>query len=495
VGSERRYADQQRLPISDLPPIAQQGELPPLSRIHCNRDLRLDQIQLIGFDMDYTLAIYDQTAIDRVSIEATSQKLVAMGYPDRLLHMPFKANFPIRGLLVDRKLGNVLKTDRYRYTKKAFHGSRELSSEERKSLYQDKRIRPGTARYHSIDTLYALSEVTVYAATIDALDLDGVEMDYAKLFDDVRACIDEAHRDGTIKGQIVADPARFLKRDDELPATLHKLRSAGKRLFLLTNSEVEYTETLMQYLLAGGLAGYPSWRHYFDIIVALAQKPRFFMDPPLFQRADGAAVGDAFERGVLYTGGSLAEFERLTGVRGDKVLYVGDHIYGDVLRAKKESAWRTLMIIQELAEEVAAAEQHASELGRLHRLEDHRYALVDATREAQARLKAVQKRLESDLVDGAHVELEAARLTLRRRLDRLRVQLRAADAEFAELEARLDRAFHPYWGSSFKAESELSAFGEQVERYACVYTDRVSNLLHYNAAHHFRGPRHVMAHE
>jgi hypothetical protein len=76
VGSERRYADQQRLPISDLPPIAQQGELPPLSRIHCNRDLRLDQIQLIGFDMDYTLAIYDQTAIDRVSIEATAQKLV-----------------------------------------------------------------------------------------------------------------------------------------------------------------------------------------------------------------------------------------------------------------------------------------------------------------------------------------------------------------------------------------------------------------------------------
>jgi 5'-nucleotidase len=495
VASERRYADQQRLPISDLPPVAQQGEPPRLSRIHCNRDLRLDQIQLIGFDMDYTLAVYDQNAIDRVSIEATAQKLVAMGYPDQLLHMPFKAHFPIRGLLVDRKLGNVLKTDRYRYTKKAYHGGRELSSDERKALYQHKRIRPGTARYHSIDTLYALSEVTVYAAAVDVLDQGGVSLDYAKLFDDVRACIDEAHRDGTIKRQIVADPARFLKRDPELPETLHKLRSAGKRLFLLTNSEPEYTDALMQYLLAGGMAGYPSWRHYFDIIVVLAQKPRFFMEPVLFQRADAGAVAESFERGVLYTGGSLSEFARLTGVRGDKVLYVGDHIYGDVLRAKKESAWRTLMIIQELADEIAAAEQHSRELGRLLRLEDHRFALVDATREAQARLKAVQRRMDAGAVDAAFVELEAARLQLRRRLERLRVQQRAADAEYSELEARLDRAFHPYWGSSFKAESELSAFGEQVERYACLYTDRVTNLLHYNAAHHFRGPRHVMAHE
>jgi hypothetical protein len=120
--------------------------------------------------MDYTLAIYRQEAIDRLSVEATAKKLVARGYPETLFEMSYRTHFPIRGLLVDVKLGNILKTDRYRYAKTAYHGTRELGSDERKRLYQGKRIRPGMARYYSVDTLYALSEVTVFAAAVDALD-------------------------------------------------------------------------------------------------------------------------------------------------------------------------------------------------------------------------------------------------------------------------------------------------------------------------------------
>jgi len=53
---------------------------PPRSRrIYCNRNLRFDQIQMIGFDMDYTLALYKQAELDRLSIEATAQKLVKRG--------------------------------------------------------------------------------------------------------------------------------------------------------------------------------------------------------------------------------------------------------------------------------------------------------------------------------------------------------------------------------------------------------------------------------
>ena len=135
---------QELLPIADLA-LPLEGQPPKTRRIYCNRDLRLDQIEAIGFDMDYTLAIYKQAEMDRLSIEATASKLVALGYPEALRNMHFRAHFPIRGLLVDTKLGNVLKTDRYRYAKKAYHGTRELSSEERKPLYQGKRIRPGRA--------------------------------------------------------------------------------------------------------------------------------------------------------------------------------------------------------------------------------------------------------------------------------------------------------------------------------------------------------------
>jgi HAD superfamily 5'-nucleotidase-like hydrolase len=493
-----RDSSQDLFPLSELA-LPLDAQPPRTRRVYCNRDLRLDQIEVIGFDMDYTLAIYAQDEMDRLSIEATAKKLVERGYPSSLLHMSYRTHFPIRGLLVDTKLGNVLKTDRYRYAKKAYHGTRELGSDERKQLYQGKRIRPG-AHYRSIDTLYALSEVVVFAAVVDALDGEARSLDYAKLFDDVRESIDEAHRDGTIKSQITAAPERYIERDPDLPATLHKLRSAGKRLFLLTNSEVAYTEQVMRYLLEGGLAEYRSWRSYFDVIVAEASKPAFFTGEQSLIDEDtqtGARrTPQELVRGRVYRGGSLAEFERLLGVRGDHVLYVGDHIFGDVLRAKKETAWRTLMIIQEMTDELDAMERMGPEIERLHRLEGRRHSLLDALRDRQALLKTLGRKLElSDLRGSERVELESSKLRLRRQIERVRAQMKAVDDEYAQIERLLESAYHPFWGSPFKAESELSSFGEQVERYACVYTDRVTNLLRYSANHFFRGPRHRMAHE
>ena len=491
-----RDTSQELLPIADLA-LPLDAQPPKARRIYCNRDLRLDQIQAIGFDMDYTLAIYKQDEIDRLSIEATAAKLIERGYPKTLLHMSYRTHFPIRGLLVDVKLGNVLKTDRYRYVKKAFHGTRELLSEERKRLYQGKRIRP-SAHYASIDTLYALSEVAVFSAVVDALD--GSNLDYAELFRQVRASIDEAHRDGTIKSQIVADFERYIERDPELPEALLKLRSAGKRLFLLTNSELPYTERVMRYLLEGGLSEYRSWRSYFDVIVADAGKPGFFTgNPPLLEhipQTGETRTATELSRGRIYHGGCLSEFERLLGVRSDHILYVGDHIYGDVLRAKKESAWRTLMIIQEMTDELDAMERYAPEIERLHKLENRRYDLFDGLRDRQALWKTLNRKLEQNgLRDAERVELEAGKLRLRRAIERARTQIKAVDEEYTEIERRLEQAYHPFWGSPFKAESELSSFGEQVERYACVYTDRVTNLLRYSANHFFRGPRHRMAHE
>ena len=495
--TEKREFVQELLPLADLA-VQAEAQPPRSRRIYCNRDLRLDQIRAVGFDMDYTLAIYKQDEMDRLSIDAVSRKLVERGYPRSLLQMSYRTNFPIRGLLVDTRLGNVIKTDRYRYAKKAFHGTRELPSAERKQLYQGKRVRPG-GNYHSIDTLYALSEVAVFAAAVDALDQLEAQLDYEKLFQDVRGCIDEAHRDGTIKGQIAANLDRSLVRDPELAATLHKLRSAGKIVFMLTNSELSYTETVMRYLLDGARSEYRSWRSYFDVIVTDAMKPRFFTEQrPLLAHDLSADARPAHElaRGAIYHGGCLQELERMLEVRSDHILYVGDHIFGDVLRAKKDSAWRTLMIIQEMTDELDAIERFADEIERLHRLQEHRDTLQDALRDRQGVLRSLMRKLAKDTLEaGDRVELEAAKLRMRRSIERLRLQLSATEEEHGELERRIEHACHPFWGSAFKAESELSSFGEQVERYACLYTDRVTNLLGYTPGHFFRGPRHRMAHE
>ncbi|MBW2507060.1 MAG: HAD-IG family 5'-nucleotidase [Deltaproteobacteria bacterium] len=487
---------QERLPAPEFESPTGSVFPPPAGRrVYCNRNIRLDQVKAVGFDMDYTLAIYRQSEMDRQSIEATVGKLVERGYPDELLTMKYRTDFPIRGLLIDRKLGNVLKMDRHRYVKRAYHGFRKLTREERRSAYHTRRLRPGTRRYHWVDTLYALSEVAVYAAVVDHVETHGGSLDYGRLFTDIRECADLSHQDGSILDSVLADLPRFVQRDPELGVLLHKLRSAGKRLFLLTNSGPEYSDAMMSYLLDDSLMEYPSWRNYFDYVVTASKKPGFFVGKAKFTDLESGAETREAERGHLYAGGNFGDFQRSLGYAGDEVLYVGDHIYGDVLRAKKESTWRTAMIIQEMDSELRVHREHAVSFERSASLEQTRQAVQDQLREQQARLKRVERKLADPAIGGEKASWEAERVLHRRSIDRLRSQLKELDAERLELDDALDQAFHPFWGSVFKAGGEVSSFGNQVEQYACIYTSRASNLAQYSPMHYFQSPRHRMPHE
>ena len=466
----------------------------------CNRNLRMTGIAWVGFDMDYTLAIYDQPAMDRLSIDATVKKLILRGYPAFLEEVKVSIDFPVRGLLIDKRFGHVLKMDRYKQVAKGYHGTRQLSREELRTLYQSKKLRPATPRYHWIDTLYALSEVALYTALVDAFEHRGMEVDFAKLFMDIRESIDEAHRDGTILDAVMADLPRYVHRDPELAPTLHKLRSAGKKLFLLTNSRWAYTEKMMTYLLGGAMTEYPTWRNFFDVVIVAATKPAFFTERrPLLER-DGADVRPAsfpLERGRVYEGGNLHELERALAVSGDQILYVGDHIYGDILRSKKESVWRTAMIIQELETEVSAHEECKEDLYRTVVLEDARERLEDELRFYQARFKELTRLNGKNAGPPTAKDMaqEAERGRVKRAVERVRGLMRQTDAELAAIERRIDARFHPYWGSLLKEANEQSSFGAQVEEYACLYLSRVSNLQNYSPQQHFRSPRDVMTHE
>jgi len=464
----------------------------------------MDQVAMVGFDMDYTLAIYRQEEIDRLSIEVTAKKLVERGYPDVLLSMDYRANFPIRGLLVDKKLGNVLKMDRYKHVKRVYHGLNELSPEMVRQLYHAKRVRPGSERYHFVDTLYALSEVSVFSAAVHELEQQQICVDYHVLFENVRACIDEAHQDGSILDVVATDIARYTIRDPQLAPTFHKLRSSGKQLFLLTNSNPVYTDHMMNYLLGDRQNGYPTWRHYFDIIISSARKPIFFTDEAPFMEVlpnGQETAAHTFERGRIYKGGNISQFESMTHCPSDRVLYVGDHIYGDVLRAQKSTAWRTAMIIQEMDDELTVLDQCQTDSDTLDALGLHREQVLDELSYRQERLRDIQRRLDELKKNGTPIDqeqsarLKQAKAMHRRGLERMRQKIDALDTEMSQLEERIDVTFHPYWGSLFKVGGEVSSFGSQVEEYACLYTDRVSNFAMYSPNHYFKSARHRMAHE
>ena len=277
-----------------LASLGRGGALTPerTRRVFVNRHLRMDHIEVIGFDMDYTLALYNQPRLEALSAACTLDKMIVRrGYPEALRELPYDSRLAIRGLVIDRDRGNVVKMDRYGYVGRAYHGTRSLSRVERRKLYREQLLRILPSHYAWIDTLFALPEAVLFAQIVDFFDADPAfaalaadkkSARYSQLWADIRESIDEAHRDETIKRVIKADMGSYIVNDPDLPATLHRFRSAGKRLFLLTNSGLDYTQAVMSYLLDKRLPGYSSWRSYFDVIVVDAKKPSFFTEqsPP-----------------------------------------------------------------------------------------------------------------------------------------------------------------------------------------------------------------------
>src|SRR5262249_45101183 len=104
-----------------------------------------------------------------------------------------------------------------------------------------------------------------------------------------------------------------------------------------------------------------SWRELFDLVIVGARKPDFFTaQAPFFEvvNADGLLKPTvaALQPGGAYLGGSAARLERDLGLRGDEILYVGDHMFGDVRATKRVLNWRTALVVRELEGEVAAIE-------------------------------------------------------------------------------------------------------------------------------------------
>ena len=484
------------------------------NRVFCNRNLRMDTIEMIGFDMDYTIALYHQDRLEQLSMELTLQKLVDKhGYPPEIRTLSYDPRWAIRGLVVDKKYGNVFKMDRHAYVGRCYHGFRELSHDERKLTYRNEKINLSSDRYEWIDTLFALPEAVMYTTLVDWADrtdhLAGT-VDYDKLFTDIRTAIDEAHRDDTLKSVIKADLPAFIIKDPLLGETLHKFRSSGKKLFLLTNSLYDYTASVMSYLLDGERKAYPSWRNYFDIVMVGAGKPAFFNELRPFVQIDGATGapvgngphgvnGDAIKhlaRDKVYQAGNVVAFEQITGIKGEQVLYIGDHIYGDILRLRKQHMWRTAMVLQELEREVSVSDRLEAQIKDLELL-DRRHRNLESEIDYQSlRLKKIQRLLDDTAtLPALRLRLEEARKMTRQSVDALRDRAGLMDAEVDSLEARVDRAYNSHWGSCLREGNENSRFGEQVNDYADLYTSRVSNFGPYSPLRYFRAPRRPMPHE
>jgi 5'-nucleotidase len=468
-----------------------------MGEIFVNRNLRMDCIHAIGFDMDYTLVRYHRAPMEELAYRITLEKLHRRGYPQAILTCRYDSTTVIRGLVVDRLLGNIIKLDRHNHPCRVMHGHRPLDRETRRATYRREHMAFVAPRFMSVDTLFSMPEVCLFADLVDYFDAQAQErpMDYGRLFDDIRSCMDEAHRDQSLKSAICQALDTYIDVDPRLAVTLRKLRSSNKKLFIVTNSLWDYTQVVMAHVLDGVLPEFPRWTDYFEAVVTGAKKPEFFVGTAPLVMLDEHGVplpmppgvawpmpssGEDHEKGLYFSGGHLAALERLLGVRGEELLYVGDHIFGDILRSKKSSLWRTALIVEELDEEIAANRAQAANLAAWAALEEQRLAL-DKTLNLQRNMLAATKQGREGPVAQQREQTKG--------------QLREVLARMRRLEDEIAGASNPIWGMTFKEDHENSRFGEQVAHYACLYTACVSHFHDYSSYQYFRSPRDVMPHE
>lgn len=67
----------------------------------------------------------------------------------------------------------------------------------------------------------------------------------------------------------------------------------------------------------------------------------------------------------VFSSGSSDIICDLLDIRGKEILYVGDHIFGDILKSKKRQGWKTFLVVPELTRELQVWEEKRSEGGGL----------------------------------------------------------------------------------------------------------------------------------
>lgn len=80
-------------------------------------------------------------------------------------------------------------------------------------------------------------------------------------------------------------------------------------------------------------------------------------------------------------------------------------------------------------------------------------------------------------------------------IEELQNVISGIDAQISQLIKRQQSLYNPQWGQLMRAGNEESYLAYQVERYACVYMSKLSDLLALSPRTYFRAPRRPLSHE
>lgn len=441
----------------------------------------MKKIKAIGFDMDYTLVRYKTENFERLAHKETLIKMVEVkGYPKELLDLPFDFNLVIQGLCIDKMRGNLLQTNRYGKVKIARHGTKDIPFKVQQQVYGNQVIDLNDKMIQSLDTNFSVSNGIIYSQLVDMKGQGFDIPDYETLAHDIKEAIDICHSDGSIKNKVRDNISDYIIQDPELVMLLERFKRFGKKLIVITNSEFHYCKLLLDYTITPFLKEHKHWSELFEIVSVMARKPRFFtyqndflvVDPKteLMSNLEGKIVPG------VYQGGWAGKLEKDLGLDGDEILYLGDHIYGDVLSIKKTFNWRTALILDPLETEIEAI--HNSRPIQKE---------IDVLMDKKEDLEHLLNTLDLQKNEGATIDKDE--------VNKCYMEIDKVNSKISELLEKYRQHFNPYWGELMRAGLEESRLADQVEKYACVYMTKVSDLLQYSPRTYFRPIKRTLAHE
>lgn len=454
-----------------------------IGKVYVNRTLNLKRIRYIGLDMDHTLIRYYSEEFEHLSHSVMKEKLVKnKNYPEAVKNLKFDYDIAIRGLAIDRKKGNALKLNRHSAIRASYHGLTPLDFKTQQKAYRSTYIDLSDSNYMAVDTTFSISLATLICQLIEMKKTDpGALPDFSIIADDVLYVLDEAHRDGSLKEVVKKDLKKFIIKDPALVENLEKFKKHGKKIFIVTNSDFQYTKLLLDYAINPFLKNHKSWMDLFELVVTSAQKPRFFYDDLKFLKVNptnGTMTNqyDKLQPGV-YQGGCATTFTNDLGLEGDEILYIGDHIYGDILRLKKDCGWRTAMVIEELHHEVEANKK-----------------AEPINNEIEALMKK-KSPMEEELTELMTKKIENNNSVEDSKIESLQKTISEIDGNISVLIKKQQALYNAHWGQLMRAGNEESYFAYQVDRYACIYMAKLSDLLELSPRTYFRAPRRPLSHE
>lgn len=236
-----------------------------------------------------------------------------------------------------------------------------------------------------------------------------------------------------------------------------------------------------------------AWLNLFDIVFVGANKPAFLLEQslPVYyvnvhngslnNLDDTSSLVDQEQNGCHFPpvlqGGDQRLLLRMMGISAsDKLLYVGDHVYSDVLRSKRSLGWRTCLIVPELRHEMNIILKH-----RL--LRDTKERLL-ALRREQSLLEELLDELELILLqkrllmthEGQANDICAEIDVLETLIRSKRIELAQISTQVAAQLASFNAQFDIRWGQILRAGWQESSFAAQMRDNACIFTAKVSNL-------------------